>query len=250
MRDLCSKRLAPVVLFAYMRPAHLEATVRSLAANPEAALTRLIVFCDAPKKLEHQARADEVRRFAASIQGFSSVTVVKRDSNWGLAASIIDGVTRVVSEYGRVIVLEDDMVLSPHFLRYMNEALELYANDDRVISVHGYVYPVRQQLPEAFFLRGADCWGWATWRRGWELFNPDGKQLLDELKRKRLINCFNFNGAYPFSRMLKDQIKGKNDSWAIRWHASAFVANKLTIHPGRSLVHNIGNDDSGTHCYR
>ena len=116
------------------------------------------------------------------------------------------------------------------------------------ISVHGYVYPVDIKLPEAFFLPGADCWGWATWRRGWEIFNPNGQYLLDELVRRHLIQEFDYNGAYPFSNMLKAQVKGANDSWAIRWHASAFLAGKLTLYPGRSLVHNSGNDGSGTHC--
>jgi hypothetical protein len=140
------------------------------------------------------------------------------------------------------------MVTSPHFLSYMNEALDRFADDERVISAHGYVYPVQETLPEAFFLRGADCWGWGTWRRGWSLFNPDGQALLDELERRSLIKAFDFNGTYGYSRMLKSQIKGENDSWAIRWYASAFLANKLTLYPGRSLVQNIGNDDSGTHC--
>jgi hypothetical protein len=110
------------------------------------------------------------------------------------------------------------------------------------------VYPVGQPLPEAFFLHGADCWGWATWSRGWSCFNNDGQFLLDELNRRKLIRAFNFNGTYPFSKMLEGQIKGTNNSWAVRWYASAFLAGKLTLYPGRSLVHNIGNDNSGTHC--
>lgn len=140
------------------------------------------------------------------------------------------------------------MVTSPHFLNYMNESLERFADDDRVISVHGYVFPVQQALPEVFFLRGADCWGWGTWRRCWALFNPDGQALLNELKQRNLIKEFDFNGAYGYSQMLESQIQGTNDSWAIRWYASAFLADKLTLYPGRSLVNNIGNDSSGTHC--
>lgn len=140
------------------------------------------------------------------------------------------------------------MVTSPHFLRYMNEGLERFSEDQRVISVHGYVYPVQRPLPEAFFLRGADCWGWGTWRRGWNLFNPDGQALLDELTGRGLLDAFNFRGAYPYAEMLRSQIAGRNDSWAIRWYASAFLAAKLTLYPGRSLVHNIGNDSSGTHA--
>jgi hypothetical protein len=129
----------------------------------------------------------------------------------------------------------------------MNEALDRFASDERVISIHGYVYPVQQTLPEAFFLPGADCWGWATWRRGWDIFNADGQALLDELKRRGLRKEFDFNGAYAYSTMLEGQIEGLNNSWAVRWYASAFLAGKLTLYPGRSLVHNIGNDGSGTH---
>lgn len=239
--------LAPIALFAYMRPDHLATTVHTLAANPEATNTHLTVFCDAAKKPEHQPGVDAVRQFVASIVGFASVTVVERARNWGLAASIIDGVTRIVGEQGRVIVIEDDMMLSHNFLRYMNDALDLYANDEKVASIHGYCYPVTGVLPETFFLRGADCWGWATWRRAWQHFRPDGSALLAELESRGLVNEFDMDSQYGFTQMLRDQIAGRNNSWAIRWHASCFLDGRLTLYPGRSLVHNIGNDGSGTH---
>lgn len=239
--------LAPVVLFAYVRPDHLANTVRTLASNPEADMTHLFVFCDGAKKPEHQAGVDAVRQLAASIVGFAEVTVVERDRNWGLSASIIDGVTQIVGQYGRVIVVEDDLMLSPHFLRYMNDALNLYSDDDKVASVHGYCYPVEQQLPETFFLRGADCWGWGTWKRAWSRFSSNGAALLEALEQQELTQEFDYNGQYGFTRMLRDQIAGLNDSWAIRWHASCYLAELLTLYPGRSLVHNIGNDSSGTH---
>jgi hypothetical protein len=176
------------------------------------------------------------------------VSIVERETNFGLARSIIDGATQVCEKHGQVIVLEDDMVTSPFFLNYMNEGLNKYRHDHRVISIHGYVYPIEQVLPETFFLKGADCWGWATWKRGWELFDPDGKRLLDELKRRKLTRQFDFDGSYPYTKMLQNQIGRKNDSWAIRWYASAFLKDKLTLYPGRSLVHNIGTDGSGVHC--
>ena len=180
--------------------------------------------------------------------GFKSVRVIERPDNLGLAGNIIEGVSETLRQHERVIVLEDDMVTSPFFLAYMNEALERYANDDRVVSIHGYVYPIREALPEAFFLRGADCWGWATWRRGWACFNPDGAQLLRELRQRKLEYAFDYEGSHPYTKMLEAQIAGANDSWAIRWYASALLAGKFTLYPGRSLVHNIGNDASGTHC--
>jgi hypothetical protein len=102
-------------------------------------------------------------------------------------------------------------------------------------------------VPETFFLKGADCWGWATWRRGWELFESDGKKLLRQLKDANLLRRFDFDGAYSYSKMLKDQIKGKNNSWAVRWYASALLQDKLTLYPGKSFLKNIGLDASGTH---
>ena len=239
---------APIVLFVYNRLWHTQQTVEALQNNVLAKQSELYIYSDEANTEKVQKSVNEVRQYIDKIDGFKSVTIIKRIKNFGLAESIIDGVTTIVNQYGRIIVLEDDMVVSPYFLEYMNEALEQFVDDDRVISVHGYVYPVDIELPEAFFLPGADCWGWATWRRGWALFNSDGQYLLDELVRRHLIQEFDYNGAYPFLSMLKDQIKGANDSWAIRWHASAFLAGKLTLYPGRSLVHNIGTDSSGTHC--
>ena len=240
--------LAPIVVFTYNRPNHTQRTVESLLKNPLAKISDLIIFSDAATSRRQRQAVDEVRSYLSELTGFRSVKVIHRDKNFGLAESIIQGVTEVLEQSEKVIVLEDDMVVSPHFLKYMNEALEQFVDDDRVISVHGYVYPVDIELPEAFFIRGADCWGWATWRRGWEIFNPNGKYLLDELTRRGLLRFFDFNSTSPHSKMLKEQIKGGNDSWAVRWYASAFLANKLTLYPGRSLVNNIGNDSSGTHC--
>ena len=129
----------------------------------------------------------------------------------------------------------------------MNDALQRFHSNDEVASIHGYLYPIKQALPEAFFLPGADCWGWATWRRGWSYFNADGQYLLDELNKRNLIKDFDYNGTYPYSTMLQSQIDGRNDSWAIRWYASTYLLGKITLYPGCSLVHNIGNDGSGTH---
>lgn len=240
--------LAPVVLFCYMRPDHLARTVESLLRSPEAAATPLTVYCDAARKSEHQAQVGAVRRYVESITGFASITRVYRSANMGLARSIIAGVSEALRVHDRVIVLEDDLVLSPHFLAYMNSALRCYQDDPQVASIHGYCYPVQQVLPDTFFLKGADCWGWATWSRAWVHFEPDGRQLLRQLVQRQLTRAFDFDGHYPYTRMLRGQIAGRNDSWAIRWHASCFLREMLTLYPGRSLVENIGNDNSGTHC--
>jgi len=239
---------APVALFAYNRPRHLRKTVEALLKNDAASQTELIVFSDAAKNRSAELAVAEVRAYIRQISGFSAVHIIERDTNFGLAKSITEGVSAVCRDHGRVIVLEDDIYTSRYFLRFMNDALDMYEDDLRVISIHGYVYPISVPLPETFFLRGADCWGWATWQRGWDLFEPDGKLLLQQLRQRRLTHRFDFDGSYPYTRMLQQQIAGKNDSWAVRWHASAFLHDRLTLYPGRSLVLNTGTDSSGTHC--
>ena len=239
--------LAPIALFAYNRPAHLATVADALAGNPEAARSRLFVFADAPKGDAARASVEEVRAKARKLRGFRSIDVVEAPVNLGVARSIVGGATRLTAEFGRIIVLEDDLEPSPHFLRYMNEALDAYAHDQRVVSIHAYSYPVAGKLPETFFLRGADCWGWATWTRAWALFQPDGRKLLAELEQRRLTRDFDFDGSYPYTQMLRDCIAGRNDSWAIRWYASAFLHGRLTLYPGSSQVRNIGADGSGTH---
>jgi hypothetical protein len=245
-----SRDHAPVVLFAYRRPDHLRRALDSLAANPGADRTELSIYCDGAKSVIDRDVVEQVRVIAREIQGsglFASVRVVERDHNIGLAASVISGVTQTLEDHDSVIVMEDDLVVSPDFLEYMNQALELYVNSEEVISIHGFMYSVPPVLPQTVFLRGADCWGWATWRRGWEIFEPDSKKLLKELDRSPDRADFDFNGAFPYRQMLKDQADGTIDSWAIRWYASAFLANKLTLYPGQSLVENIGQEGSGTH---
>lgn len=243
-----SSACAPIALFAYARLDHLKQTVASLQSNQECRNTRLYVFCDGPKHNGHRAQVDAVRAYVDTIDGFTSITRVYRDSNFGLARSIIGGVSDVLERHDSVIVVEDDLVVSPHFLRFMNDGLALYRDDPQVASIHGYCYPVAELLPETFFLRGADCWGWATWSRAWQHFEPDGGKLLDELKQTRLARAFDMGGAYPYMKMLRNQIAGVNDSWAVRWHASCFLKEMLTLYPGRSLVNNIGMDETGTHC--
>ncbi len=244
---MVSRPHAPIALFAYRRLDHAQRTIAALLANAEARGSDLIIFADAASTAATEGEVAAVRRYLRGVSGFGSVTLVERERNFGLANSIIAGVTEVFRDHDRVIVVEDDLVTSRFFLRFMNEALEYYKDDERVASIHGYVYPVDQPLPETFFLRGADCWGWACWRRSWRLFNPDGHHLISELRRCGLTRQFDLDGSYKFTKMLEDQVAGANDSWAVRWHASTFLQGKLTLYPGHSLVHNVGNDLSGRH---
>lgn len=238
---------APIALFVYNRPEHTRKTVEALQKNLLAKESDIFIFSDGPKGKEMIDKIYEVRKYLKTITGFRLINIIERKENLGLANSIIGGVTEIINKFGKVVVLEDDLVTSPYFLEYMNEGLDLYKDDQKVSSIHGYIYPVKKHLPETFFLRGADCWGWATWKRVWDLFEPDGKKLLKELEKQNLIEKFNMDGSFNYSGMLERQIEGKNNSWAIRWHAEMFILNKLTLYPGISLVQNIGQDESGTH---
>lgn len=215
--------------------------------NTLASKSELYIFSDGAKTGLDIELVHETREYIKTISGFKNVFTTFQDTNLGLAQSVITGIGNMLKTHNSVIVLEDDLITSPFFLQYMNEALDLYENNEEVISIHAYSYPVKDTLPETYFLKGADCWGWATWRRGWALFESNGAKLLNEIEKRNLVTEFNFNDSYNFHKMLIKQVKGLNSSWAVRWYASAFLANKLTLYPGKSLVHNIGNDDSGTH---
>lgn len=246
-QQAAQRDLAPIALFCFRRPKHLAQVLEALRANPLASASTLYLFCDGPRGSQDEADVEGVRRVAHAASGFAKVEVRCSEVNQGLAKSVISGVSEVLERHGRVIVLEDDLVTAPFFLTYMNEALALYEGNDAVASIHGYLYPISERLPETFFLRGADCWGWATWSRAWSHFEADGSKLLRRLDESGLGHDFDLGGAYPYRRMLEDQIAGRNDSWAIRWHASVFLMGGLTLYPGRSLVFNIGLDSTGTH---
>ena len=237
---------APILLFTYNRPEHTRRTVQALQKNELADESDLFIYSDGAKGDKDKMNVQKVREYLQTIDHFRSVTTTIREYNYGLANNIIDGVTNLVGKFKKVIVLEDDLITSPFFLRFMNEALDKYKYEEAVISIHGYCLPIEYDEP-VFFLKGADCWGWATWDRGWKLFNTDSSQLMQQLKKSKSIKEFDFNGAFDYSGMLKKQIEGKVNSWAIRWYASAFIHNKLTLYPGKSLIKNIGGDGSGTH---
>ena len=239
---------APIVLFTYNRANHTRKAIESLLECKEASETDLYIYSDGAKNEAHQASVLETRNYIHSISGFKSVAIIERDRNWGLANSLIDGITSVVNKYGRVIVVEDDLIMSPFFLTYMNEALDKYAEDDRVSAVSAYVFPVKRKLPETFFLRYFACWGWATWKRGWELFNPDINDIISQFNDDREKFLFDVNGSYDFYNMLLMQAEGKINSWACRFYASSFLAGKLILYPGRSLALQNGMDGSGVHC--
>ncbi|NDG27534.1 MAG: glycosyltransferase family 2 protein, partial [Proteobacteria bacterium] len=216
---------------------------------PGATELPIYFFCDGPRNSADQPGVAAVRELIHSERRFEKKWVIEQDHNQGLAASIISGVTYVLERFSQVIVLEDDIEVAPDFLPFILEGLSRYEKDERVASICGYMYPISPSgLPESFFMLGADCWGWATWKRSWQHFEADGSILLKNLKHQKLSWKFDLEGSYPYSKMLKNQTTGKNQSWAIRWHASTYLRNMLTLFPAISLVKNTGFDGSGTHC--
>ena len=242
------KTYAPILLFVYNRPEHLKQLIASLQANAEAAQSMLFIYTDAARNKADEEQVNKVREVIRHIDGFASIEVIERATNWGLARNIIGGVTEQIRRYGRVIVLEDDLVVAPYFLRFMNDALEVYKDEPQVGHIQACDFTQDASLPDTFLIKFTGSWGWATWERAWQHFNPDGQALLNELENRRLTRRFDFNGNYRFTRMLRRQVQGKNNSWAIRWNASLFLKDILSLNVGRSLVQNNGFDGSGTHC--
>jgi hypothetical protein len=244
--------LAPVILFVYNRPKHTLKVLEALSANELADASELFIFADGPKENaspDDRRMIEQTRQVIRQRKWCAKVTIHEADQNKGLAASITDSVSEIVKAYERVIVLEDDIVTSPYFLRYMNEALERYSQEDRVMSIAGYFYPIEKKLSSSFFLCFDSSWGWATWQRAWRHYNPDTDALLEAVAdQKEGINRFNFEGSFDFYQMLKSQQRGIIDSWSIRWYASIFLHKGLTLYPPVSFVQNIGNDGSGRHA--
>ncbi len=235
----------------YNRPAHTVQTLGALAVNALAAESDLFIYADGPKKGASQEDLDkiaEVRSIIATTRGFKNVIVKQSDKNQGLASSVVAAVTELVNQFGKIIVLEDDIVVSSGFLQYMNDALDFYEKEERVMHISGYMFPVKNKLPPTFFYNTASCWGWGTWARAWKLFDNDAVALSDKLKKSGRAFQFDIDGTYPFSQQLQKNASGEICTWAVRWYASIFFAGGLCLHPYPSLTNNIGFDHSGVHC--
>lgn len=242
--------LAPIIVFVYNRPQLTEQTLEALAANLLADESSLYIYADGPKENateEIVKRINETRTITRKKKWCKEVTIIESGKNLGLANSVIRGVTDIINKHGNAIVLEDDMITSRYFIRYMNEGLSKYSNTEEVICIHGYCPPITYKKADTFFIKGADCWGWATWKRGWQLMNYDAVDLKNKIEVSGKKYEFDFWGTYPYFQMLEDCIGKKVDSWAILWYASAFLKNKLTLYPSSSLLKNTGTGDLATH---
>ncbi|WP_373032910.1 hypothetical protein [Sulfurovum sp.] len=246
-------KLAPIVLFVYNRPWHTQKTVEALQENALASESELFVYSDAPKHSGAQENVDQVREYIKQINGFKKVTIIERDHNWGLANSIINGVTDIINKYEKIIVLEDDLVTSPYFLKFMNEALTFYKENKNVLSVTGFSFSSKfmqfsNDFAEDIYVHIRPMsWGWGTWKDEWKDIDWEIKDFQSFISSATKIKAFN-RGGTDLSVMLEDQMKGKLDSWYIRWCYHAYKTSKYTIYPKISFVNNIGHDSSGIHC--
>lgn len=241
------QKLAPIALFVYNRPEHTRRTINSLKKNLLADESRLFIYSDGAKTPADQAKVDEVRQLISDVTGFKSVKVIRSEQNNGLANSIINGVTQLVKEYGKVIVFEDDLLSSKYTLQYFNEALNQYANEEQIMHIGAYMFNIAQKdLPETFFYRIATSWGWATWDRAWKNFEPDIDKLIAQFDKQK-IHDFSIEHSMNFWKQVQDFKAGRNNSWAIRWYASIFLKGGLTFNPSQSLINNIGRDGTGVH---
>lgn len=241
------QNFAPIALFVYNRPEHTRRTIKFLQQNLLADESRLFIFSDAAKDSSQQVFVNEVRDIIKQVDGFKSVELIERETNLGLAESIIDGVSMLVSEYGKVIVFEDDLISSAYTLQYFNDALIRYQNEEKVMHIGAYMYPLKAvNLPETFLYRAATSWGWATWDRAWKDFEPDINKIIDRFDRKKRLE-FSIDGTMNFWKQIIEFKSGRNNSWAIRWYASIFLKGGLTLNPSKSLINNIGHDGSGIH---
>ena len=239
---------APIILFVYNRPWHTRQTIEALQRNELASESELFIYSDAAKSSKANAAVQEVRGYIYSVSGFKKITIIERKYNWGLADSIIDGVTNVVNKYGKVIVLEDDLVTSPYFLKFMNDGLDNYKDRKKIMHISGWTYPVKSsETDDAFLWRLMNCWGWATWADRWSDFSKKPEELLNTFSKKD-VRYLNLDGILNSWADVQANIDGRVNTWAIFWYASIFKNDGLCLSPVSSLVDNIGLDGSGVHC--
>lgn len=244
--------LAPIALFVFKRPWHTRQVLTRLSANTLADKSHLYIFADGPKEQSDDSTLSaiaDVRRVIRERQWCRKVTIIVSETNRGLANSIIGGVTELVNNHGKVIVIEDDLLTAPAFLQYMNMGIEMYQDSEQVMQVSGFMFPIKVNPPEdSFLIPLTTSWGWATWKRAWDFFDPHAKGYQALTENANLRNSFNLNGVYDYYGMLANQLAGRIDSWAIRWYLTVFLQKGLVLYPKQSLIHNIGFDNSGEHC--
>lgn len=224
-------------------------TIEHLKNNTLANHSDLIIFSDACKTDKDENSVQEVRSYLRSVKGFNSCTIIERKDNFGLARNIIEGVTEVIDEFGKVVVLEDDLLTSRNFLCYMNESLEYYQDWQDIFSISGYTgnLPSLSKCHDTYLSYRPSSWGWATWKYQWDNIDWSVSDFEEFIKNKKEVKRFN-RGGIDMTRMLKHYMEGKNNSWAIRWSYAMYKQDKYCVYPKVSKIQNIGFGENATHC--
>jgi hypothetical protein len=239
---------APIIIFAFNRLDALSRCVNALRQCDGAIESNLYVFVDGARSDAEDTVVEQVRRYAANIKGFKSLICKFSKQNKGLGPSVISGVTDVINSFGKAIIIEDDLIVQPNFLTYMNQGLVKYQNSSEVFSICGYSNRVKVPQDyqyDAYFCTRSSSWGWATWFDRWSTVDWELKNWNNHTRYKKAFNAW--GGSDCFS-MLKAWHEGKNKSWAIRFCFSQFLQNKVSLFPTKSLVKNDGFDGFGTNC--
>ncbi|RXJ84392.1 glycosyltransferase [Arcobacter cloacae] len=238
--------LAPIILFTYNRLSHTKKTITALQKNELAKDSELFIYSDGGKDENSWNKVNEIRKYLETISGFKNITIIKRETNIGLAENIIEGVTKIVNQYGKIIVLEDDIVTNSYFLNFMNDSLNTYENISKVWHISGWNYPIsNENLEDTFLYRTMNCWGWATWKDRWSNYEKNPQKLIESFSKEEIYK-FNLDGAINFWEQVEKNLNNQMNTWAIFWYTTIFKNEGLCLNPTQSFVENIGFDGTGT----
>jgi GR25 family glycosyltransferase involved in LPS biosynthesis len=241
--------MTPIAIFAFKRLDLLQQTLKALQACDGYPGGPVYVFSDAARE-NFASEVAEVTILRAWLKEWCSrnnAELIEAPANLGLRRSIVGGVTRLLEQFEQVIVLEDDIVVSSSFLRFMHESLNAFQSHPHVYQVSGYFIPHRSAVPETGFLSVPACWGWGTWRRAWNHYCDDAAGLLAQIEQAD-VNRFDIDSSYAYLDSLRQNATGKMNTWMVRWYASIFLRQGVVFYPGVSLTRNIGFSDGGTNC--
>ena len=241
------KKLAPIVIFTYVRVEKLKKSIETLQQCDLSKKSHLYIFSDSYKNKKEKPQVDKVRKYIKSIKGFKKISIVRRKKNYGLSENIIDGITKIINKYGKIIVVEEDIIVDKNFLNFLNHSLDFYKNKDSVWHISGWNYNLKLSLSlDGYFTKTMNCWGWGTWKNRWRFFEKNPQKIINTWTQK-MIDQFNFDNTHNFFSQITRNKEHKINTWAIFWYAVIFENRKLCLNPTTSHSENIGIGKGSTH---
>lgn len=244
-------KLSPVVIFCYQRVKHTKLLIESLLKNYESKETILYIFSDGYKNYLDKFNVEKVRKYISKLKGFKRIIIIERNKNLGLSDNIISGINYVFKRNHSAIFLEDDLVVSKNFLRFMNRALVIYSSKPKVWHISGWNYLMKNKKlfedeKDAFLWRVMNCWGWATWKKKWKFYNKNPEEIIKKWNKQK-IKKFNLDNCYDFYSQVIRNKENVINTWAVFWYSTIFNHKGLCLSPKISLVKNNGSDKLSTH---